>query len=260
MGVLNVTPDSFSDGGQYKTPQHALNHARLMQKQGADILDIGGESSRPNAQKVSLEEELNRVMPVIELVSKEVDLPLCVDTTKPQVMQAAIEAGVSIINDISALSNKKTQQIACNSGATICLMHMQNNPQTMQNNPQYNDILAEVLDFFTKKIKHCQALGIDKNRLIIDPGFGFGKTLQHNLTLLNNVSAFKVFNLPILVGLSRKSMIGALLGGQTKPHERVIGSIVASITALNQGADIIRTHDVAQTSEALRVWYHSQIR
>lgn len=258
MGVLNTTPDSFSDGGCYNTPAKAIEQALKMSSEGVDIIDIGGESSRPNAQVVSIDEELNRTITIIEALKLRIDTQISIDTVKPQVMSEAIKAGVNLINDISALATPEALSVVANSPCDVCLVHMQGNPQTMQQKPHYENIILEVLAFFQHKITQCQAAGIDKNRLILDVGFGFGKTLTHNLTLLNNLNQFKQLGLPLLVGVSKKSMIDVMLGGNTQPSERTIGSITAALIALNQGANIIRTHNVAQTKEALTVWYHNQ--
>lgn len=254
MGVLNCTPDSFADGGQYNTLKSALNYAHYMIGNGADIIDIGGESSRPNADLVSLDEELKHTIPIIEAIRKISDIPLSIDTTKPEVMQSALNAGANIINDISALGNPKSLEVAKKSHCKICLMHMQGTPQTMQNNPKYNDVVSEVYQFLKHKIKECTQANIDKNRLIIDVGFGFGKTFAHNLSLLNHLKKFTALGVPILAGLSKKSMIDAMLGGNTTPDERIIGSLVAHLRAVENGASIIRTHNVIETKQALSVW------
>ena len=258
MGILNVTPDSFSDGGCYLNHQNALAQAQQMQAEGANIIDVGGESSRPNAIKVSLDEELNRVIPVIEALSDCLDLPISIDTTKPEVMREALKAGATMINDITALGHPDALSLVAQSKVKVCLMHRQGTPQTMQKNPHYDNVVVEVIDFFKQKINQCQIAGINKNQLIIDPGFGFGKTFKHNWQLLRQLSQLSQFNLPILVGLSKKSMIDTLLGGNTKPNQRVIASISAALLAVNQGAHIIRTHNVGQTKEALMVWYHNE--
>ncbi len=255
MGVLNVTPDSFSDGGLYQNLDKALEYAEEMVRFGADIIDIGGESSRPNATPVSLDIELERVIPVIENLTKKIAIPISIDTTKVALMRAAIDAGASIINDISSLNNQDKMRFAKQSSAKICLVHMQGTPQLMQKNPTYENVVLDILTFFKKKIIACEKHGIQKSRLIIDPGFGFGKTFTHNITLLKNLSKFKSLGCPILVGLSRKSMIDNLLGGNTKPKERILGSIIAGLVASRAGANIIRTHDVAKTKEALNIWH-----
>lgn len=262
MGVLNITPDSFSDGGCYNTPKQAIAQALKMVNEGVDIIDIGGESSRPWAKPVALAQELERTIPIIQALATRIEISISIDTTKPQVMVEALKAGANLVNDIDALSalfvDKKSLAFVLNSGCNICLMHKQGKPQNMQNKPTYQDIIVELTIFFQQKIKQCMAVGIDKNRLILDLGFGFGKTLTHNLTLLNNLNKFKQFGLPLLAGVSKKSMIDIMLGGNTQPSERIIGSITAALIALNQGANIIRTHNVAQTKEALTVWYHNK--
>lgn len=251
MGVVNVTPDSFSDGGAYYSIAQAVSHAKRLIQEGADILDIGGESTRPGSQPVSVEEELNRVIPVIEQLI-HAGVPISVDTSKPQVMQHAIAAGVSMINDVCALRTPGAVDAVLESDVLICLMHMQGEPGNMQKNPQYQDILSEVIDFFSQRIAAVQAAGILRNRLIIDPGFGFGKTLQHNLQLLRNLEKFKSLFVPLLVGLSRKSMLGAITGNQV--NQRIHESVAAALLAAINGAKIIRVHDVAATKAALAIY------
>ena len=255
MGVLNVTPDSFSDGGLYQNLDKALKRAEEMVRFGADIIDIGGESSRPNATPVSLDAEIERVIPVIENLAKKIAIPISIDTTKVALMKAALEAGASIINDISALKNQDAMLFVKQNSVKICLMHMQGTPQSMQKNPHYENVVSDILTFFKKKIIACEKNGIQKSRLMIDPGFGFGKTFTHNITLLKNLSKFKSLGCPILVGFSRKSMIDGLLGGNTKPKERILGSVIAGLFASCLGANIIRTHDVLEMKEALDVWH-----
>lgn len=252
MGVLNVTPDSFSDGGHFVSRDAAISQAIRMVSEGATIIDVGGESTRPGASPVSEQEELDRVIPVVEVLSREVDVVISIDTSTPAVMLAGANAGAGLINDVRALQRAGALQAAAGSGLPVCLMHMQGTPQTMQDNPRYDQILSEIDVFLEDRIQACQAAGIHRNRLLIDPGFGFGKSLQHNLTVLKKLKHFSQYNLPVLAGLSRKSMIGAILD---KPiDERVSGSVAAALIAVQQGAHIVRVHDVAATVDALKVW------
>lgn len=250
MAIINVTPDSFSDGGCFLNVDKALSHARKLIAEGADILDIGGESSRPGAKPVCVNEELDRVIPLIEKLRQETSIAISIDTTKPDVMQEAIRAGANIINDISALSAPNALNVAARLNVFICLMHMQGNPTTMQISPHYPlGVINEVNHFFDYQITRCLDAGIDKEKLILDPGFAFGKTVRHNMQLVSNLNAFKRHNLPILLGVSRKSTLGYLLN---KPvNERLIGSITLSIIAIQNGTNIIRTHDVKETKDAL---------
>ena len=253
MGVLNITPDSFSDGGRFFESQNAIDQAILMVEQGADIIDIGGESTRPGAPDVSEEDELNRVLPVIEALYGNINVPISIDTSKPVVMKRAVESGASIINDVFALRLDGALEMAASLRVDVCLMHMQGNPRTMQQNPRYDDVVLEVKDFFTERIEACAKVGIKLEAITLDPGFGFGKNLAHNVALLKNLSEFHEFGVSILAGLSRKSMIGTLLGDK-EVDERMIGSVTAALIAAENGADIIRAHDVAETSDALKVW------
>ncbi len=253
MGVLNITPDSFSDGGRFFESQNAIDQAILMVEQGADIIDIGGESTRPGAPDVSEEEELNRVLPVIEALCGNINVPISIDTSKPIVMKRAVESGASIINDVFALRLDGALEMAASLGVDVCLMHMQGNPRTMQQNPRYDDVVLEVKDFFAERVKACGRVGIKPESITLDPGFGFGKNLAHNVALLKNLSEFHEFGVSILAGLSRKSMIGTLLGDK-EVDERMIGSVTAALIAADNGADIIRVHDVAETKDALKVW------
>lgn len=252
MGILNVTPDSFSDGGLYNSIDKAFIQAQKMIKDGADIIDIGGESTRPNAQEISEAEELDRVIPIIEKLAKENDIKISIDTSKANVMKSAVKAGANMINDVYALQKKNALKTVAELGINVCLMHMQGSPKNMQNNPFYNDVIKDVMDFLKRRVADCIAHGIDKNKIIIDPGFGFGKTYQHNLELLRNLAKFKELNLPILVGLSRKSMFKDMLG-IIKPQKRITSSVVAAMLAFKKGANIVRVHDVKQTKEALIV-------
>lgn len=251
MGVINVTPDSFSDGGLYQSTEHAINHAKQLIEEGADILDIGGESTRPGSAFVGVEEELNRVIPVIQaLVS--MGISTSVDTSKPQVMQRAIEAGVAMVNDVNALRSPGAFEAVANSEVMICLMHMQGQPSDMQKSPCYIDVVDEVMGFLQQRLEAALTAGVSKHRLVIDPGFGFGKTLEHNLQLLHYLDNFKKFDLPILVGLSRKSMLGAITGNEV--GQRVHESVAAALLAAVKGAKILRVHDVKATKDALAVY------
>lgn len=252
MGVLNVTPDSFSDGGRYLSFDNAIKQAKLMVSQGADVIDIGGESTRPDAIEVSEEDEISRVIPIVKAIRSQLDVDISVDTSKPKVMEYAVAAGANIINDVCALQNNGTLEVMSDSNTKICLMHMQGSPRTMQNNPTYNDVVDDIKSFFDKRLDVCAKAGISRDRIIIDPGFGFGKTLEHNLEILRRFNEFKTFGLPVLAGLSRKSMIGAILGNRDVGI-RVIGSVTATIIAVQNGADIVRVHDVLETKDALTV-------
>jgi dihydropteroate synthase len=252
MGILNVTPDSFSDGGHFFSQQDALRQAMRMIADGADIIDVGGESTRPGAQPVSVAEELERVVPIIELIRNETDTPVSVDTSKAEVMKAAVAAGASMINDVAALAEEGALSMAAELQVPVCLMHMQGKPRTMQKAPQYNDgVVSEVKRFLAERVGMAVDAGISGSSLIIDPGFGFGKTLQHNYELLNRLSELQSLGLPILVGISRKSMIGNLLNAGME--ERLPGSLAAAVLAMERGASIFRVHDVAETRQALTV-------
>lgn len=251
MGILNVTPDSFSDGGRYAGLDAALRRVGEMVAGGVDIIDVGGESTRPGAALVPLSEELDRVLPVVEAIRREFDVPISVDTTKPGVMKAAAAAGAAMINDVKALQEPGAVQTVAELAVPVCLMHMQGQPRTMQAAPRYTDVVAEVYRFLEQRVVDCLAGGIERSNLIIDPGFGFGKDVSHNLVLLRELAQFKALGLPILVGLSRKSMFGAILG---KPVEqRLHGSVAAATLAAWFGADILRVHDVAATRDAVAV-------
>lgn len=251
MGIVNVTPDSFSDGGKHLDRRAAIMGARQMLEYGADILDIGGESTRPGARPASLSEELDRVLPVIEALSGE-GVPLSVDTQKPEVMRAAIAAGASIINDVNALQAPGALAAIAASQAGVCLMHMQGTPGTMQSDPHYDDVLVEVREFLVDRADACDAMGIARSRIVIDPGFGFGKTLAHNLTLLRELDRFLETGYPILAGISRKSMLGALTGRDVQ--DRLAASVSAALLAAQKGAKILRVHDVRETVDALKIW------
>jgi dihydropteroate synthase len=252
MGILNLTPDSFSDGGLFTSKDAALAHARQMACEGAACIDIGGESTRPGAQPVSEQQELDRVIPVIEALSRELEIPLSIDTSKPMVMREAVAAGAGLINDVLALRAPGALEVAAGLQVPVCLMHMQGEPRSMQQSPQYADVVEEVGTFLAERVATCCAAGIPKARLLLDPGFGFGKTLQHNLRLLKHLAVLQQLAVPLLVGISRKSMIGAVLGGASV-DERLFGSLAAAVLAVLKGAAIIRTHDVRATTDALKV-------
>ncbi|MGL9769377.1 MAG: dihydropteroate synthase [Sodalis sp. (in: enterobacteria)] len=251
MGILNVTPDSFFDGGKFQRLPDAIDHAAAMLSAGAALIDIGGESTRPGAQPVSDEEEAARVVPVVEALAKRFDTFISVNTSKALVIRESAAAGGHLINDIRALSEPGALDAAAATKLPICLMHMQGEPGTMQKEPHYENVLAEVEAFLLHKIALCEAAGITKNRLLLDPGFGFGKTLMHNYHLLAQLGNFHYIGLPLLVGMSHKSMIGKLL--DLPPEQRVLGSVVCAVIAALQGAQIIRVHDVKKTMEAMRV-------
>ncbi|MCW8108610.1 dihydropteroate synthase [Alteromonas ponticola] len=251
MGILNVTPDSFSDGGRFNSLNSALSHARRMIDNGASFIDVGGESTRPGANTVSEAEELDRVIPIIEALKKETDCVISVDTNKALVMREAVDAGATLINDVYALRNVNALETAAKLSIPVCLMHMQGNPQTMQDAPQYADIVKEIRKFFKQRVEECVKAGIKKENILLDPGFGFGKTLQHNYQLLKELNHISVEGLPLLVGMSNKSMLGKLL--QREVNERLAGNVaVATIAALN-GAKILRVHDVEQTCDAIKI-------
>ena len=251
MGILNVTPDSFSDGGHFVAVNQSVEHALAMIEQGADIIDIGGESTRPGAAKVTVEDELERVVPVIEAIRKHTNVPISIDTSKALVMRAAVNAGADMINDVRALMAENALATAADLGVPVCLMHMQGLPDTMQLNPQYSDVINDVGGFLRQRIEFAVAAGIDKRKILIDPGFGFGKTLRDNYVLLNQLESLHSLGCPLLVGMSRKSMIGKLLNNEV--DERLAGSISCAILAAQKGAQIIRVHDVQATKDALMV-------
>lgn len=251
MGIVNVTPDSFSDGGRYVDAERAIEHARQLLDEGADILDIGGESSRPGAQPVSVEDELSRVLPVIEALA-DAGVPLSIDTVKPEVMSRAVAAGASIVNDIAALQEPGALDAVANTDAGVVLMHMQGTPQTMQLEPHYTDVVAEVREFLAVRIAAARRAGIALERIAVDPGFGFGKLLVHNLTLLRDLDRLAELACPLLIGLSRKSMFKGM--GNLPAAERKAASIAGALLAVQNGAAIVRVHDVAATREALAVW------
>lgn len=251
MGIVNVTPDSFSDGGKFSSTNLAVEHALQLIAEGADILDIGGESTRPGAQPVSLDEELSRVIPVIEALSHIATVPISIDTYKPEVMRQAISAGVDIVNDVRALQEQGALEAVANSNVGVCLMHMQGIPQTMQLEPSYEDVVGEVKQFLIDRLNVVMTHGISKNRILLDPGFGFGKTRVHNIALIQHLDSLLDIGQPLLVGLSRKSVLGAIAGGDE--GQRLYASIAASVIAAMKGAKIIRVHDVKATVDALKV-------
>ncbi len=251
MGILNVTPDSFSDGGQHNTLDDALERALAMIAEGADVIDIGGESTRPNAQPVALDEELRRTVPVIKALRERSDVPVSIDTSKPEVMQAAVEAGASMINDVNALQAPDAVRVAARLSADVCLMHRQGNAATMQDNPVYKDVVSDVLHELQARVADCIDGGIERERLLLDPGFGFGKTTTHNLQLLRGLGQFVATSLPVLVGLSRKSLLQAIT--ERPVEQRLAGSLALATMAAMQGARVIRVHDVAATVDAMKV-------
>jgi dihydropteroate synthase len=251
MGVLNVTPDSFSDGGRFAARDAALAHARRMIGEGAAIVDVGGESTRPGASPATLDEELARVIPVIEALRAESRVFISVDTSKPEVMRAAVHVGADIINDVRALAEPGALAAAAATGAGLCLMHMRGEPRTMQDAPRYDDVVAEVIAFLAARLAACRAAGIDAARLAVDPGFGFGKTAAHNLELLRQLGRFETLGAPLVAGLSRKSMLAKLTGRSV--DDRTAGSVALAAIAVLNGARIVRAHDVAATFDAVRV-------
>jgi len=253
MGILNVTPDSFSDGGYFFSVENAVNQAKSMIDSGAAIVDVGGESTRPGAQAISVEEERRRVIPVIEHIHQTYpDTIISIDTSKPEIMADAINAGARLVNDVNALRSPGALEVIANSNVAVCLMHMKGEPRTMQSNPRYDDVVKEVQDFLQHRVDVCVKTGIAQDRIIIDPGFGFGKSLQHNLLLVKNLEIFKTLGVALLVGVSRKSMIGAIL--ENTVDERLIGSISLATLSLWLGADILRVHDVAPTFDAIKIF------
>jgi dihydropteroate synthase len=248
LGVVNVTPDSFSDGGQFLEPEAAIAHARRLVEEGADIVDIGGESSRPGARAVAEREELDRVLPVLKALR---DVPVSVDTRRPAVMRAALAEGASMINDIEALKAPGALDAVADTDCAVCLMHKQGDPATMQANPTYRDVVAEVLGFLKERIQVCENRGIERDRIVIDPGFGFGKTVDHNLRLLKHLPELAALGVPVLAGWSRKSTLGALTGRPA--GERLAASLAAALLAVQHGARILRVHDVKETRDALTV-------
>lgn len=258
MAVLNTTPDSFSDGGAVHNDDGRLDLSRVLQRvevmleEGADIIDVGGESTRPGAAPVSVAEELQRVVPVVEAIASRFDVPVSVDTSTPEVMTAAAAAGAGLINDVRALRRPGALQAAVDSGLPVCLMHMRGEPDTMQQQPHYQNIVAEVADFLAQRVAECRAAGIEREKILLDPGFGFGKTLEHNIELFRGLPQLQQqLGMPLLVGVSRKSMIGAILNRPVE--QRMVGSVAAAMLAVQRGASILRVHDVAATADALKI-------
>ncbi|MEZ8632767.1 dihydropteroate synthase [Vibrio lentus] len=251
MGILNVTPDSFSDGGQFNSLEKALQQAERMIKAGVSIIDIGGESTRPGAPEVTLEDELSRVIPAIKAIRANFDVWISIDTSKAEVMRQAVEAGADLINDVRALQEPGALEAAAQAQVPVCLMHMKGQPRTMQANPSYDDVFTDVEDFLKERVEACESVGIPKERLILDPGFGFGKTIEHNYHLLAHLEKFHTLGLPILAGISRKSMIFKLL--DKAPADCMVGSVTCATIAAMKGAQIIRVHDVEDTLEAMKI-------
>ena len=251
MGILNVTPDSFSDGGKFDSRDNALRHALEMASAGAAIVDVGGESTRPGARAVGAQEELDRVCPVIEAIRSECRAIVSIDTSKPEVISGAVAAGAGIVNDVRALQTPGALEAAVSAAVPVCLMHMQGEPATMQDNPSYKDVVIDVMAFLKSRMQACVAAGIPEDRLVIDPGFGFGKNLSHNLQLLQSLDKFGELNVPLLAGISRKSMIGQLL--EVPMEARLAGSLSSAVIAAIKGAKILRVHDVGPTVEALKI-------
>jgi dihydropteroate synthase len=257
VGIINVTPDSFSDGGQFADLESAVAHGVRLAEEGADMLDVGGESTRPGAADVSVEDELQRVVPVIEQLVARTSLPIAVDTSKPEVMRAAVAAGAGMVNDIYGLRREGALDAVAELRVPVCLMHMQGEPRSMQDAPHYDDVVGEVHRFLTDRLFACELAGIDRRKVMVDPGFGFGKDLEHNLALLRKLERFSDLGSGVYVGLSRKSMIGTLTG-HTDPADRAAGSVAAALIAVQRGARMVRVHDVAATVDALKVWHAVQ--
>lgn len=251
MGILNVTPDSFSDGGRWLDRDQALRHAMEMAEAGADIIDIGGESTRPGSRAVEAQQEIDRVIPLIEAIVAGTDLPVSIDTSKPEVMEAAIRAGAGMINDVSALRGEGALETAASLGVPVCLVHMLGSPRNMQIDPEFGDVVGEVQDFLLKRASQCEAAGIPASDIIIDPGFGFGKTLQHNIDLFKAIPVFAATAYPVLIGVSRKSMLGQITGKTV--DQRLAASLATAVLAAQAGASILRVHDVAETVDALKI-------
>ena len=252
MGVLNLTPDSFSDGGKYQDPQAAVDHALQLVEEGADILDVGGESSRPGAEQVSLDEERRRVLPVLEILCSRVNVPISIDTMKPQIAREALACGVKVINDISGLRDPEMLEIAAAARASVVLMHMAGTPQTMQNNPVYEDVVKSVSGYLEDQVRRAELAGIPRANIAIDPGVGFGKRTTHNLEILRQLPRFASVGCVLLIGVSRKGLIGTLTDRSVEA--RLTGSIVASLAAIFRGAGVVRVHDVGAMRDAIRVW------
>jgi len=253
MGIVNVTPDSFSDGGEHATTEAAVAHGLKLAEEGADILDVGGESTRPGAGDVATGEELRRILPVVERLAKETALPISIDTSRPEVMRAAVAAGAGMINDVYALRREGALDAAAQLGVPVVLMHMLGEPRSMQDDPQYDDVVADVHRFLAERIFSAEMAGIAKKNIVVDPGFGFGKNRDHNLALLAQLQRFTELGVPVLAGLSRKKTIGELTGRDV-PRDRIHGSVAAHLVAAQRGAMLLRVHDVAATVDALAVW------
>ncbi len=249
MGILNVTPDSFSDGGRFFSRDASLEQAEIMVKAGASIIDVGGESTRPGARRVEASEELDRVASIVEAIHGEFEIVVSIDTSKPEVMAGAVAAGAAMINDVRALQMPGALDAAAKLNVPVCLMHMQGEPATMQDNPHYDNVVREVIEFLESRMRVCEAAGVSPDKLVVDPGFGFGKNLSHNLQLLNNLDTFVALGAPILVGISRKSMVGQVLN--VPLERRLAGNLSSAVVAANRGAKIIRVHDVGATVEAI---------
>lgn len=257
MGILNVTPDSFSDGGLFVSAGNLQQQIESMLQAGVDIIDVGGESTRPGSQPVALDEELQRVIPAIQLIRELGDIPISIDTTKPEVMRAAVAAGADMINDVNALRTTGAMQAVTELGVPVCLMHMLGQPKNMQQQPEYENVVQQVLSFFAERVEACVNAGIAREKILIDPGFGFGKTVQHNFQLLKKLELLHSLGQPLLVGMSRKSMLGAVTVKAV--DQRLAGSLAAAVIAAMQGAHIIRVHDVAETVDALKVVQATQM-
>ncbi|MBI6795697.1 dihydropteroate synthase [Pseudomonas syringae] len=251
MGILNATPDSFSDGGRYSQLDAALRHAEAMVQAGATLIDVGGESTRPGARPVSASEEVERVAPLVEVITRELDVIISVDTSTPEVMLATAGLGAGLINDVRSLQRPGALEAAASTGLPVCLMHMLGEPGTMQNDPHYDDLVGEVCAFLAERMKQCVAAGIGQQQIILDPGFGFAKTLEHNLSLFKHMEALHALGRPLLVGVSRKSMIGAVLGRPV--DQRLSGGLALAVLAMAKGARILRVHDVAETADVVRM-------
>ncbi|POP77093.1 dihydropteroate synthase [Pseudomonas syringae] len=251
MGILNATPDSFSDGGRYSQLDAALRHAEAMVQAGATLIDIGGESTRPGARPVSASEEVERVAPLVEVIARELDVIISVDTSTPEVMLATAGLGAGLINDVRSLQRPGALEAAASTGLPVCLMHMLGEPGTMQNDPHYDDLVGDVCAFLAERMKQCVAAGIGQQQIILDPGFGFAKTLEHNLSLFKHMEALHALGRPLLVGVSRKSMIGAVLGRPV--DQRLSGGLALAVLAMAKGARILRVHDVAETADVVRM-------
>ena len=252
MAVINVTPDSFSDGGRFDSAEQAIEQALKQVEEGADLLDIGGESTRPGAEPVSEQEELDRVLPVIEGLVARTAVPISIDTVKPAVMRQAAAAGARMINDVNGLRSEGAVELVAELKLPVCIMHMQGQPRTMQQDPRYASVVDDIADFLAQRAQVCQDAGLDPRHIVIDPGFGFGKTLEHNLRLLADLERLAELGFPVLAGLSRKSMLGAITG-RKRPDQRLAASIAAHLIAADRGAAIVRVHDVAETVDALKV-------